>query len=1356
MNNNIEAIPDGKFAPEDWEYILLQMVNDHSGIDFGMYRMATFRRRYLKCMNAIDAQDIRDYVKLLENNEKQLDLLVSDLLIGVTSFFRDSAAFRILKDKAIADLFAEDNDEPVRVWVAGCSTGMEAYSIAMLMDSVSGDEGKNFTIFATDISRPSLAKASKGIYTQKQFASVPAEYRRYFEEKDGSWKVTRNIRSHMVFSYHDVLSDPPFAKMNLVSCRNMMIYLKPEAQDIVLERLNYSLSKGGFLFLGSGETPGKNSSNLKTIDSRWRVFKKISDIALTLNMFPHDKYYTKTGSARARVPYSEVMDDDVFRRSRSFTSCLEERFFPDCVFIDEDYSTLFINGDLNSYLTIPSGIPGGSLLPMLPSRLRAAVRAGVRRASGGFRRIHCDTGESVSIFVSCISPIDMSSVYLVEFHRVDPESTHSQSSIACSESDSLILEEQIALLESELASARRELRSRTGELQASNEELQTTNEEIRSANEELTASNEELIASNEELHRLNTRLSVLSDDIMNLIESMDVGSLFLGGDLNIRRFNPTISRFFNITERDIGRSITDFTTTLKEKSVASLIAAVQEVVASGVVLELSLEATLPGYWIAKIAPYKRASGATEGTVITFIDITLIRESELSLAGSERKFRGLFNGFPIGAILVSSTPENSQFEILNRNPEFKTLEATHENIVSNEDFVHGIITEDPVFTFIHGEFTFQSEVFRPADYADTLCVTVRDITTESRITLEKEMLQKRLTDSQLLAGMGIWEYDSVEKTVNLSPEAAELFELTSNAPVPINAFRGRIDNYEEFYLKIKEEVLNGRTYSGMVSTHSISTQSPRYFQVRAYSSSDNFDSSDRITVYGYALDVTSEVESERVLKDAHDKLYETQEIARIGLVEVEWQKNYSSYRTRMIDSAIRVLKFDSNNDRSRDFFKRCLDPQLAESVLKQLKTSAEEKTTTTIDVPAKNGEDKSVFLQLIAKPSRRHDGSSYTSLVLIDITRRHQLENELKHSDKLRSVGELAGGIAHDFNNQLMGIVGFAECLRNLSCNTEQIEYIRGILTSAERAGALVRQLLAFSRKGLSNVAPFDLHHQIDDVISLLKRSIDRRIEIRRTLLASNATIIGDASEMNNALLNLAINARDAMKGNGTLTFKTSNPYPDTIEVVILDTGMGMTEEVMEHVFEPFFTTKPLGDGTGMGLPAVYGTIAAHHGSIGIESEIDKGTSVKVTLPVSESDKVEGKVLRAPKHDGPMEGTILLVDDEKIVRTVLKMLMETLGFTVITASDGVEAIKLFQQNKNEIVLVLMDMTMPRKNGIEAFSEMKEIQPDVKVIILSGHSAESSSNEMMNLGICRVLQKPVTISVLSITIKDVLGI
>ena len=374
-----------------------------------------------------------------------------------------------------------------------------------------------------------------------------------------------------------------------------------------------------------------------------------------------------------------------------------------------------------------------------------------------------------------------------------------------------------------------------------------------------------------------------------------------------------------------------------------------------------------------------------------------------------------------------------------------------------------------------------------------------------------------------------------------------------------------------------------------------------------------------------------------------------------------------------------------------------------------------------------------------------------NIVIMDVTRRHQLENELKHSERLRSVGELAGGIAHDFNNQLMGIVGFAECLKNDKNTPEEVEYIKGILSSSERAGSLVRQLLAFSRKGLSNISPFDLHHLIDEVIALLKRSIDRRIEIRRDFRAENSIILGDASEMNNAVLNLALNARDAMDGNGTMTFATSENEPGVITLVISDTGRGMTREVMEKAFEPFFTTKPLGDGTGMGLAAVYGTVRAHNGVIFMDSSPGEGTSVKISLPLSDAPTGEQEV-RKTLMDSPMEGTVLIVDDEEVVRTVLSKLICSLGFEVLIAADGMRAVEVFRENKDDIKLVLMDMTMPRMNGMEAFSRMQEIDPEVRVIIVSGHSAESTSSEMMKLGIRKVLQKPVRLSVLSDAIRE----
>ena len=1344
MNDELKPIPDGRFAPEDWEYILLQMVNDRSGVDFSMYRMPTFRRRYLKRMNTTEAVDLRGYVKLLEDHPEQLDLLVTDLLIGVTSFFRDRAAFRVLDESAIEPLFSREDNSNIRCWVAGCSTGMEAYSIAMLMQKAAEKYGGSYTIFATDISRSALAKASKGVYTVKQFETVPEQFRSYFKGEENGYRINREIRGHMVFSHHDVLADPPFAHMDLVSCRNMMIYLKNRAQDIVLGRLNYSLSLGGYLFLGSGETPGTKQENLETIDARWRLFQKKSETVISVDMFPFEKQHTDSFSAFGNSSYT-LEEDELSARSRTFTSCLEERFFPDCVFIDEDYRILFINGDMNSYLSIPSGIPGGSLLPMLPGPIKSAVRAGVRRARGNFRKIQCDTPEDVTIFVSCISPLEMSGVFLLEFVRENPENGTATARIECTESDVSILEEQIALLESDLATARRELRSRTGELQASNEELQTTNEEIRSANEELTASNEELIASNEELQRLNRRLTVLTDDMRNLLESMDVGSIFLDRNLRIRRFNPKVGKFFKVTEADTNREITDFTTSIESDCLAELIEAVESVTDSGKTVELSLEADISGDWLAKISPYRTSAGSIEGSVITFVEITALRDRENALANSERKFRGLFNGLPIAALLVYHSEGCSEFSVLDMNPSFKEIKETNPEILSDPAFREAILSERGVFDFTTNDRDFRCRVFRPVDFAETLCVTVRDVTDSNRAEERRTALEKRLHDALILAGMGIWELNGWKKTVTLSTEAAELFGMSADSPIPVDDFRDFIEDYETFFSQVEAALEKGETYTGTVSATPKGLPERKYFRVSCYSTS----STSGRTVYGYALDITGEIEGKRILRVANDKLAETQTMARIGVIEMQWNEGFTLHREKFHPSAIKVLKLDDGVQ--QEFFQKHLEDDLSASVLRKLRACAKDGAEFSIDLPIRNGLGENAFIQLTAKRKLSSEGPRMVNIVIMDVTRRHQLENELKHSERLRSVGELAGGIAHDFNNQLMGIVGFAECLKNDKNTPEEVEYIKGILSSSERAGSLVRQLLAFSRKGLSNISPFDLHHLIDEVIALLKRSIDRRIEIRRDFRAENSIILGDASEMNNAVLNLALNARDAMDGNGTMTFATSENEPGVITLVISDTGRGMTREVMEKAFEPFFTTKPLGDGTGMGLAAVYGTVRAHNGVIFMDSSPGEGTSVKISLPLSDAPTGEQEV-RKTLMDSPMEGTVLIVDDEEVVRTVLSKLICSLGFEVLIAADGMRAVEVFRENKDDIKLVLMDMTMPRMNGMEAFSRMQEIDPEVRVIIVSGHSAESTSSEMMKLGIRKVLQKPVRLSVLSDAIRE----
>ncbi|MBN2788890.1 MAG: response regulator [Candidatus Delongbacteria bacterium] len=380
-----------------------------------------------------------------------------------------------------------------------------------------------------------------------------------------------------------------------------------------------------------------------------------------------------------------------------------------------------------------------------------------------------------------------------------------------------------------------------------------------------------------------------------------------------------------------------------------------------------------------------------------------------------------------------------------------------------------------------------------------------------------------------------------------------------------------------------------------------------------------------------------------------------------------------------------------------------------------------------------------------------------------------LENRLHQAEKLQSIGQLAGGVAHDFNNQLTGIIGYADLLRYaLKDNRELAHYVDNILIASKRSSDLTNQLLAFARKGKYLSVEIDVHRIIMEVISLLQHSIDKRISLQQVFKANPPVINGDPTQIQNALLNLALNARDAMPNGGSLVFETNivelnEGYCNKkiekiqpgkyIEISITDTGTGMTNETQNRVFEPFFTTKDVGKGTGMGLPAVYGTVKNHNGSIDVISEIGKGTTVKIYLPISSSvsdietkDDIEDVVLNKKLR-------ILLVDDEDMVLNIGKEMLELYGHSISICKDGIEAVELYKKNWKDIDLVILDMVMPRLSGNETFYAMKEINPELNVLLSSGYSISGEAQKLLAQGAKGFIQKPFTLSELTRSIAEI---
>ncbi len=386
----------------------------------------------------------------------------------------------------------------------------------------------------------------------------------------------------------------------------------------------------------------------------------------------------------------------------------------------------------------------------------------------------------------------------------------------------------------------------------------------------------------------------------------------------------------------------------------------------------------------------------------------------------------------------------------------------------------------------------------------------------------------------------------------------------------------------------------------------------------------------------------------------------------------------------------------------------------------------------------------------------------------DLTERERRESQHRQSLKMEAIGQLAGGIAHDFNNQLAGILGYSEVLLQQPDDQEREHYVRRIVTCAKNAADLTQKLLAFSRKGHFRHVEVGMHGIIDEVVSILRHTIDKRIVITQRLDASDDRVMGDPTLFQNALLNLCLNARDAMPNGGELLigsevleidddFLARHEYHMRkgayLRIQVSDTGCGMPREIRSRIFEPFFTTKSQGTGTGMGLAAVYGTVKGHKGAINVYSEVDLGTTFKIYLPL------HGSGARTVSVTGPAAllltpRRILVVDDEEDVRNMVRTFLRRQGHIVFTSEDGEEGLNFYRENWKNIDLVILDMVMPVLGGEDTYLAMKRLNPNVRALLISGYSMNRQVQKLLDLGIDNFLQKPFNSNVLMRTIIQIL--
>ncbi|MFN6539721.1 MAG: chemotaxis protein CheB [Nostoc sp. EkiNYC01] len=627
-----------------------------TGVDFSYYKQTTLKRRILRRMILYKIEKLEDYVKYLQEHAEEVNALYQDVLIAVTSFFRDSEAFDALKTKVFPTITKDRTPEsPVRIWVAGCSTGEEAYSIAICLLEYLTTQAINLPIqiFATDVNEVAIDKARNGVYKPSQIADVsPERLQRFFVQVEGGYQISKLVREVCVFARQNLIGDPSFSRLDLITCRNVLIYLGSAVQKKLLPIFHYGLKSTGYLMLGTSETIGEFTDLFALVDRKYKIYsRKMASARLSIDLIANP-YPAETINSQPILSQDGLNDLEIQKEA---DRVVLSRYSPVGVIINSDLEILQFRGETSSYLQPAPGRPSFNLLKMAKADLRLELRTAIHQAK---KQQHSITKQGLQLrdgdrvrqvkfdVIPFKSSVAAETYFLVLFEDVSfsPGAAQVTSDRSLRSRRSKDQDQEITQLKQELATTKeylqsiieeqqatnQDLRAANEEILSSNEELQSTNEELETAKEEIQATNEELNTINDELQRRNIESTLISNDLLNLLSNINIPILMLGGDLRIRRFTPSAQTIFNLIPTDIGRPLSDINHNL---NVTNLEKQILEVISTLNLKAQEVEDQEGHYYDLRIRPYRTMDSKIDGAVIVLVDIDAIKRSAAQLRGS---------------------------------------------------------------------------------------------------------------------------------------------------------------------------------------------------------------------------------------------------------------------------------------------------------------------------------------------------------------------------------------------------------------------------------------------------------------------------------------------------------------------------------------------------------------------------------------------------------------------------------------------------------------------------------------------------------------------------------------------------
>jgi two-component system CheB/CheR fusion protein len=1288
--------------PEGFKKILLRL-RAHSGVDFSRYKSTTIERRIARRMVLSNHTTFSGYAKFLRDNARELDTLFSDVLISVTSFFRNPDAFDVLKRVVFPDIVKRRVEGPVRVWVLGCSTGQEAYSIAMAfleaMESVT--RAPAIQIFATDLNDASLAKARIGVYPKSLAEELdPARLRRFFVETDGGYRVIKSLRDSVVFAHQDVITDPPFSRVDLVCCRNLLIYLEQSLQTKALTSFHYALKPGGYLFLGASESIGQLSEFFTPVDHKHKIFSKKA--ALAGSAIPMVGGARHTEHTRGPKPQALAVPAPIrteLSAQYEADRLIINQFAPPSVVVNADLQILQFRGATEHYLAPARGKASLDVLKMARDGLMLPLRATIGRARKTGRTVRKENIRIVRDRASHAINIEVTPLrnlkercYLILFedaavrgkagreaegaaHRTGAQAVRGDGAgmkilrqrLALSEREHAETRDYLQAIQEQYEATAEELQAASEESQSANEELQSINEELETSKEELESTNEELTTINEEMAHRNTQLNQLNEDLHNLHVSSHAAIVVLSGDLKIRRFTPLAEKEFDLASTDIGQSFSRVRhhlyappnpdAPMAPARPADLDALVRDALGKGGLQEHELR-DADGHWYAlRIRPYATLDGTTDGAVLVLVDIDVLKRSEEALVGAlsgaeaARDYSQAIIRTMRDPLLVldkdlrvktANSAFYSTFQLMPKETENRFLydiAGGEWNVPALRRLLDGVLTRNDEFNDfeVTGEFR---EIGRRSLLISATRLDESTGAPGSILLSMYDMTARRRMEEML-------------RTSEASRHAAERFAFLADS-IPQKIFTasasGEVDYFNPQWIE----------YTGLTL--------------------------DQILGWGWT------------------EFIHPDDLA--GHVQA-WTRSIATGAPFHFEQRFRRADGTYRWHVSRSVPVRNIDGRIATWV-----------------------------------------GSS------TDV-------NDIKEADRHKE--EFLAMLGHELRNPLAPIRSSMQLLRNTGSDSDRGR--RAVEMMHHHVGRVVRLVDDLLDVGRINHGKIALHRERAEIGPLILYAVDAaravtdlaRQDLTVSLPSDPVYLDIDHSRMTQVLSNLLDNASKYTPAGGHIQVSVEQDGVNAT-IRVRDSGIGIAADDLPRIFNLFTQIDGSRDraqgGLGLGLPLARRLVELHDGVINAFSDgLGHGTEFAVRLPLSVEAEPEPEERGRRDSDPVRRRRILVVDDNKDAAISLGMLLELSGHEVHVAHDGIEAVERAAALQPDIIF--LDIGLPKLSGVDAARQIRSARggSSVLLVALTGRGSDEDRVKSAAAGFDHHLIKPVDFTVVEALVNAV---